>query len=203
MCASLSQASRAFPGFSHLFNLGGGAGNGFRVSLNLDESEDDFAILAGVQPKKPLEGRWVMGKKNAQDVIWTTHAIFVIMSERVITRLKEEGYTGWNAIPISILDKQGTQLSSYYLLQVTGRCGGLDDSRSIEFMKQLNSDGRQLPMLRGLYFDESTWDGSDFFQPIGTAYILITKSVMECLKDVARGGDIVLTSLDEHESMPL
>ena len=48
------------------------------------------------------------------------------VSDRVISLLRDEGFTGWDTYPIEVYLKDGSKLPGYQGLTVTGRCNGLD-----------------------------------------------------------------------------
>ncbi|MFG0335780.1 MAG: hypothetical protein ACF8TS_20665 [Maioricimonas sp. JB049] len=99
--------------------------------------------------------------------------------------LQFEKLTGWATYPIVLYDREGNEYCDYAGLSVTGRCGPLLEKRSESISEGL--PGSAFPRLLGMYFDESTWDGSDFFCPAGTnAFILVT----ERAKAVLESGDL-------------
>jgi hypothetical protein len=191
---------KAFPGFSHLYGLEEGAGHGFRVHLNLERDESTQRILrAESQPLKPLEGQWYMGATEAADVVWTGYGtLFVLFAQRVVQLMHEVGLTGWSAVPVKVADKFGESLPPYYLLQGVGRCGPPDESRSEKFHKEI-LPGRRVPMLRGLYFDEASWDGSDFFVPQGSALLLASERVKDAFAKAKVRGGLKFRPLNEWE----
>lgn len=57
------------------------------------------------------------------------------------------------------------------------------------------------PILKGLYFDERSWDGSDIFRPSDdTAWIFITNRVKNVLS--AKTKNIRFVPLEDVEHMP-
>ena len=103
----------------------------------------------------------------------------MLISERVVQILRDHEFTGWDVCPVALWDKAGAPLPTYYYLQVLGRCGPRDPSKSEPFEEEM--PGAWFPRLRGLYFDPETWDGSDFFLPAKTAFIAVTEPVTRAL----------------------
>ena len=54
----------------------------------------------------------------------------------------------------------------------------------------------------GIFFDESTWDGSDFFVPEGTAMVCVTARVKEALEK-SDLQNFALTSLKDRANSSL
>jgi hypothetical protein len=101
------------------------------------------------------------GCREPTDVVRTTLALPVLLGERVVDLLRSSGFTGWRLVPVELRHKAGDVLSTYHYLCVHGRCGAIDDSRSERMEKRF--PGGVFPVLKGLYFDPATWDGSDIF----------------------------------------
>lgn len=105
------------------------------------------------------------------DFIQCSASSFILISENVYQLLKDERVTGWKIysieLPSSIkFDKK------YFGLSITGRCGAIDNSRSIEtLMPPLMPNAPKRLTHLGIYFDENTHDGTDLFCPEGTSYI--------------------------------
>jgi hypothetical protein len=104
-----------------------------------------------------------MGTAEPGEVVWTTHAVPIIIADSVVQLLRTHGFTGWSLYPTSVRDKQGQPVPGHSGLAVTGRCGNLDQSMSPKVPRIF--PGGIFPVWKGLLFDPESWDGSDFFMP--------------------------------------
>src|SRR5262249_27462331 len=112
-------------------------------------------------PSGPVEVRWTMGRNRPSDFIFTTWVDPVLISDRVVGVLKAGELSGWQPYPIDLFGKDGARITGYQGLAVHGRCGPIDNSLSVKIQKIY--PGGIFPMWRGLFFDQTTWDGSDLF----------------------------------------
>ena len=81
---------------------------------------------------------------------------------------------------MQVFSKDGDRLQGYVGLSIRGRCGPIDDSLSERVPKQY--PGGVFPVLKGMYFDPATWDGSDVFTVKGRAsFICVLDSVRAAL----------------------
>lgn len=151
---------------------------GFRVATR-DRLPDPFGLLrAEWLPREPIEFKYDMGGK-IYDVIATTYGILLLLNDRVLNVLRDEGVTGWTTYPVTVTDKKEVQIEGYHGFAVTGRCGCLDDTRRQLIWKPPHrADLPAYQVWKGLYFDEETWDGSDIFCPMGTGDIPPRKCAM-------------------------
>jgi hypothetical protein len=151
----------SFPGFDDLFAFRDPCANRpFRARLS--DAERFLAYqLAESRPEADVAAYWAMGAAVPLDVVWTTLSGVALFSESVIERLTRANVTGWRSYPVTLMGKKGEQLSGYHGLSIIGRCGYLDSTMSTEIMRKY--PGGVFPVLRGLYFDPDSWDGSDMF----------------------------------------
>lgn len=108
------------------------------------------------------------------DVIESRRTFFDLISERVISLMEKECFTGWKSYPVIVLDRKKEIVSGYCGLSVTGRGG------RIQYLK----DGREINYnyrKEDQVYDVSKWDGSDFFLVSGGG-IFVTERVMTTLK---------------------
>lgn len=189
--------SKAFPGFSSIYHLTStGSDRPFRADVDLP---DEFAVTrAEMIPPKPVRARWAMGSKKPGDVIWTTYySVPLLVSERVIRMLRDEGFKGWRTYEVDLRGNDDAPILGYYGLAVHGRCGPIDNAKSVQVPKQY--PGGVFPVWKGLYFDPTTWDGSDIFMPEGRKG---SKFVAEGVKQAfekAKVKNVLFTALDEVE----
>lgn len=158
----------------------------------------EFDILRGEWvPAAPVMVRRAMGKKSPGDFVWTTLANPVVVGPRVLTVLRDGGFTGWSTYPVLVHDHAGAVVDGYAGLAVTGRCGAIDDTRSVEVMREY--PGGVFPMDRGLFFNEEEWDGSDVFCPVGkNGYVFLTSPAVDALR-AAKIGNVFLQPAAEVE----
>jgi hypothetical protein len=178
----LNITSKEFPGFKNVYVVSDpGSERDFVGDVELPVGRE-FDLLRGDWiPTDKVELRWEMGKNTPGDIIWTTLAVLVIVSKRVITIFHDEGFNGWSTYPVTVYDKAGNTVDGYVGLSVTGRCGNIDNSQSQVIERQY--PGGTFPMHRGLYFNSEEWDGSDVFCEKGkSGWIFITEKVAEALR---------------------
>jgi hypothetical protein len=136
-----------------------------RNALLTGESEVTAALTVG-----HAEGR------TLADIVWTDNVAVVLISERLAAAFRAASFSGWSAYPVRV-EAEGAK-DQHVGLTITGRCGPLDYTRG-EWVRKDDEPGR---LLRGLFFDERSWDRSDFFLPAGTLNMLVTERVRDCLQ---------------------
>ena len=135
-------------------------------------------LLRGeTQPACPLMVQ-MPPRGTVGDFVWTGEVALVLMSGRVVGALRRDRVTGWSTYPVRLEGIEAADTPMFFGLQITGRCGPLDRSRG-EWVHKDDEPGKQ---LRGLFFEETSWDGSDFFIPSGSLHIFVSERVKECLK---------------------
>jgi len=189
--------SSPFPGFSRIYRLlEPGASRAFRASLDMTGEEASLLLGGDADSTAVIQGRWAMGGSNPQDIVWTTLALPMVVSERVVGILRESGFSGWDVLPVELRDKDGLLLPTYYYLRVRGRCGPIESGRSEKIDKIY--PGGVFPIWRGLYFDAETWDGSDLFMAIGAGFKFVVESVKHVFEE-AKVKNVLFTPLNEVE----
>ena len=119
--------------------------------------------------------------KNLYDIVSTGYAGLYLFSDKVINVLINNKITGWKTYPCILLDKNNKEVKGYSIFSVMGKCGSIDLSKSATLEKIIVEGGKPTKMLKGLYFDINTWDGSDVFSPEGTMFTFITRKVRNIL----------------------
>jgi len=154
--------SKPFPGFSSVYMVGDtGSEQPFHANIDVT-GEQSFAFTrAEATPPHPVQARWYMGRKKPSDFIWTSWAVTRLISDRVVTVLREAGLTGWCIYDVELFSHDGTPIPGYHGFAAHGRCGPIDNSKSVEMPTRY--PGGIFPAWHGLYFDPDSWDGSDFF----------------------------------------
>ena len=124
--------------------------------------------------EKPIQFDAAQGWK-ATDFLWTQLVTPVCVSERVICILKDNEISGWSTYPVEVFDHEGNPHPYYHGLAVIGAVCEADYSRSAVVTKPPPAPGgRNYDVYKGLYFDESQWDGSDMFW-VGGVRIVVDK----------------------------
>lgn len=138
-----------------------------------------------------------MGGNNPPDIIRATIATTVIVADRIVDILKLQNFSGWETYGIELIGKDGEVIPGYQGLAVHGRCGPIENDRSVKFDKIM--PGGIYPWWRGLYFDPASWDGSHVFMPSGRAgWIFVVDDVKQAFEK-AKVRNVTFTSLDEVE----
>jgi hypothetical protein len=116
------------------------------------------------------------------DLVAIGWAGIYLLSDKVINLLREHQITGWITYSTILYDKKDKEIEGYSLFSVTGRSGPIDWAKSEKFVKDpYVPGGGRADMLRGVYFDLDTWDGSDIFLADGTLYTFVTQKVRDLL----------------------
>lgn len=139
----------------------------------------------------------MMGAASPLDVIWTGFAAPLLISDRVVELLKSFGAHGWSTYNVQLLTKTGESITGYSGLSVHGRCGPIDNSKSVETLKRYPAGN--FPVWKGLYFDPETWDGSHIFMPAGRGGWIVLVDEVKRAFEKAKVKNIAFKRLDEVE----
>jgi hypothetical protein len=131
------------------------------------------------RPSQPLEMRHNVGGP-LRDVVITGWAVPDVVSQTFVDALSSAGCSGWSLFPVTVYDKRGAPASGFHGFQVLGECGPLDWRRSQPVPVEL--PGGVFPRLKGMYFTEGTWDGSDVFGPTDKGFVFMTEKAVLALK---------------------
>lgn len=149
----------------------------------------------------PLRAEWAMGAAKPGDIVWTTLAMPLLLSQRAVGVLREGEFSGWDVVGVDLHGRAGEQLPTYHYLCVRGRCGPIENFRSERIEKIY--PGGVFPMWKGLYFDPVTWDGSDVFMPAGNVgWIFVVERVKRAFEK-AKIKNVIFTRLEEVERLKL
>jgi hypothetical protein len=189
--------SKGFPGFDRIFSLGESGSRKAFLGRMAVETADVGLVRAEVHPTHPITVEWAMGSAEPGEVIWTTHAVPIIIADSVVQLLRTHGFTGWSLYPVSVQNKQKHPVPTYSGLAITGRCGNLDQSMSVEVPRIF--PGGIFPVWKGLLFDPATWDGSDFFMPAQRfGFVFVVEEVKKAFER-AKIRNVKFTPLDQFE----
>lgn len=127
---------------------------------------DDGAIVrAHITPKEPVVFEH-SSCSRPMDLAGTELPGMNLLSSRAIDLMREHGFTGWRTYAVEVTGKNKEAVEGYHGLQVYGRCGPIDDSKSRQVWREpVVEGGPRFQVWLGHYFDVDTWDGSDFFMP--------------------------------------
>jgi hypothetical protein len=172
-----------------------------RLSNRQDRLSIDKEILVShgdLQPPKPLVMKGYMGGQIT-DILWSG-SILVCVSQKVIDILLDNRFSGWSTFPVEVYDRRNNYLPGYYGFAIPSFVGDQELKRSEIITKPPNGvGGETYTVYKGVYFDESKWDGSDFFR-ITEGFIAVTKRVKDAFtKDKIK--NIEFTPLPDVEIM--
>lgn len=191
---------RRFPGWEALFSLDQEFSRGeYLADLDLG-GRDEFALVRGEwRPRRALPATRGMGFRHPGPAVWTRWVAPLLLADKIVEHLRGEGLTGWDTYPVKLEGKDGAPMPRYRGLVVTGRCGPVDDTRARKVRKRL--PGGRFPVWKGMYFEEATWDGSDFFMPAGNnGRTFTTMAVVEAFRR-ANVKNVKFTPLPEVERL--
>ena len=164
--------------FDELFMLEAAFSRGALHVAPSRDIPDPFGVLRGAHPyPSGLRFHRVKGSKHV-DLVDTTLPPLRLLSARVVGALSTNGMTGWEADPV-IVERSGQEFSDYSLLIVRGRSGPVDDSLSGRTVLPPPDGGRAMPGWKGLFFNDSSWDGTDVFTPMDSGFVCVTRRVKE------------------------
>lgn len=175
--------------FERIFYLSpSGIPGALEVASASDETSTGFksnqkmksALIRGeVIPPLPLNFVWSSGE-TAMDHITTTLVTIHLFSQRVFECFRRHRFTGWSSFPIRLAGRDGKDLRDYGGLAVTGRCGRIDNARSVRTVRPARKIEGDADVMMGLYFDPGSWDGTHIFTPGGKVFVLQdVKSALE------------------------
>lgn len=175
--------TKIFPGFSNLYRMAFSPLGNNCFYASLPDGTPQFELLRREWiPTSPLVARWVMGKPQPGDIARGRTVTWIYISSTLQQSFRERGFTGWGTYPVILYNKVGEKCVGYSGLSIYGRCGALIPSLGKSTPDEHRKPG--MPDLEGMYFDELTWDGSDFFLPAGqNAYIIVTEGVKDVFRE--------------------
>lgn len=115
------------------------------------------------------------------DIVRLQDPFNFLISNRLHHRLQDESLTGWKMYKVKTKDLP----DGYVGFQCIGKCGPPPRPKKAGFVE-------------GFHFDESTWDGSDFFTPETTAMIICTEKAKSVLMEFNISNKICVLTQDER-----
>lgn len=143
--------------------------------LNL--TDQDRLRRGELSPPVSVPYRYSGGRTIPADFISVGISCFLI-SDRLKKLFVDCNFKGWKTYPISLYDKSGNLINGYHGFSVTGKTGKIDYSRS-KIVSKPGMFGKPDIVKKGIYFDESIWDGNDF---MFAGHILVTGRLVEALR---------------------
>lgn len=189
--------------YNSLYSLSDPLGNRvFRGTFDTDE--DALSLVRGeTTPSKKVIIHHSMGGSEPSSVIWTGLAIPIIIEENIVNLLKLNNITGWSVYKVDVFGKHNEKYENYYGLAFKGRCSTIDYNRSETVYREF--PGGRYPYLKGKYFTDDIWDGSDFFMEETdekghkTGFKYVTEKVVRLFKR-HKIKNINFTKLTEEET---
>ena len=117
-----------------------------------------------------------------------------MFSQRIVDVLTLHRVTGWSTYPVDVYGKDGAFVARYHGISIHGRCGPIDGRRSTRVMREYPAG--LFPVSKGFFFDEASWDGSDFFVPAGTNFKLVSAEVKKTIEKL-KARHITFDALDQ------
>ena len=160
--------------------------------------EQIFNLSRGTwHPPTPVKLGASAGGQVAE-IFWAELVQLVCVSARVVSLLADNGVTGWVTYPVELYDRRKNPIPDYSGLAVLGPIYRRDRSRSEIVMKPAPVPGGcGHEVYKGLYFDESQWDGADMFR-VANAGIVVTEKIYRLFKR-AKISNVLFTPLTEVE----
>jgi hypothetical protein len=140
----------------------------------LSDEQEQALALGRWHPDRAIVFRRNSYKRKPRDLVPGGSPALRLISSQVVAALRAADCTGWTTWPAQLLTESGKPLGDHTGLAVTGRCGPVQRERS----ERLGDK-----WLRGVFFDEGSWDGSDVFHPEGerAGWLLVSERAREAL----------------------
>ena len=151
------------------------------------------------QIQEPVLFKRGMGGPVA-DFLWSDLPPYVCISDRVASSLTEYNIRGWYTYPVRIIGADG-DISGYQGFGITSHAGERDYLRSelVCYKEEIRGKHPKGEItLRGIYFNESTWDGSDIFTVNDQFWIMTEKVRMLFMR--LKVTNVLMTPIMEKET---
>jgi hypothetical protein len=133
----------------------------------------------------------VLPSQNFKDIIWTWMSE-CLLQDHVLELFNKQKFTGFETRPAHAKIPKGSQSVRLHELVITGWGGMAPPSSGIRLIEECKPCGYQVYSIYSnpsLIFDQSKWDGSDFFMvwPL-PRYIFVTDRVRQSIVDAGFRG---------------
>lgn len=136
--------------------------------------------------------------KDCTDVLWSTMVHLFCTSSRLNQLLGQNKISGWTTYPVEVdFDLDDCEIFGF---SITGPELSYAPEYSETIRKAIPGRSVYRTMQKGLFFDKSDWDGSDFFLVSG--FVVGTQKVYELFKQ-ATVRNVLFTPLSEVEINPV
>lgn len=162
---------------------------------------DDFVdrlYLGECEADPPLQLKVFQGGQKT-DLMWSAYPPITVISKSMVKLLSAHGFTGWGTYAVKVRDRDGKIIPGYFGLAVTGRAGKSDLLRGKVIKKPPKvPGGAPYEVLKGEYFKDDFWDGSDFCIMGQGGSPIVTRRVVDALKK-AKIRNVEFMPLPEYE----
>jgi hypothetical protein len=174
----------SFPGFDHIYWIHQGFEQDTTYGILDQEIPVNFGqIIRGtVSPAIPIHIK-LHELSKISDIIWIASDTMAVTDD-VISVFTKYNIVGWTTYPLLSEPQNDSNAKKYHGLAITGRCGAINYSRSVPIQRRYPAG--VFPAFQGIYFDESSWDGSDIFMtPPESIWTFVTERVRSALQECA------------------
>jgi hypothetical protein len=117
------------------------------------------------------------GGKDLCDLMSAGAPSFYVLSERVISSLKDNDITGWASYPVALITNSKEKTNNYHALYILGKADKADKSISKKIEVVLPNKSRKIKD-KGYFFPQDSWEDTDFFHHVETlGSITVTERV--------------------------
>jgi hypothetical protein len=147
--------------------------------VELDRNVAVGLLRGNIIPQPPLRLQRAAGGRFT-DFMWCTFTPILVISQRLVELLAAHGFSGWRIYDVEASDKSDQIKHSYHGFAITGRAGG-HDLRRVELVEKPPITPKGIPyrVLKGIYFEEDAWDGSDFCLMDENTSCIVTSKVVQ------------------------
>lgn len=141
-------------------------------------------LRTSIKPPFPLPCCYSGGKTKPEDFIALNAAGWII-SDRINNIFRTMGFTGWDTYPVELRGKNDELIQGYHGLFITGKIGAIDYTRSqVQIVPHTIVGLEPDIVLKGLYFEDNSWDGSSFFLSPNSTQLIVTEPVIKALSSL-------------------
>ena len=119
------------------------------------------------------------------DILGTYTVSLFLVSQKFKDLCEANYLTGITFFDVNIVSKATQVLPKYYGLAVSGRAGKIHFDESEIIRKKYSEGAPDVVLYKGIYFDESLWDGSDFFLLENYFGINVSEKAVKVLQSAA------------------
>lgn len=147
-----------------------------------------------IEMAEPLHFRRNEGNQP-MDFLWTSYPPLRCVSNRVVSILEANEFTGWSTYPVTVYDNANQRLPDYHGFAITGSGGSFQS----ELSKKVTLEhpwGGTAEVYKGFFFGPTEWDGTDVFLVDGK---IIVKARVQQVFMEAEVSNVKFTPLVEVE----